>query len=151
MPVGAEVVNQSSRAELRSAGPDGGVRSHVGVSGGQGSRALSRPMRDDAPAARITPQKLLARMKEAYSVQRSTYSESAVGSGIANGADEHGRKNHDDAERQPIEVSGFAPFEEREPAVRIEGPCGDGREREDQPRLGPPECPCHQAIDGDPQ
>ena len=30
----------------------------VGDSEGQGSSALSRPMRDDSPAARITPQKL---------------------------------------------------------------------------------------------
>jgi hypothetical protein len=28
------------------------------LAGGQGSRALSVPMRDDSPAARITPQKL---------------------------------------------------------------------------------------------
>src|SRR6185437_4627562 len=33
--------------------------------GGQGSRALSRPMRVDSPAARITPQKLGARVMRA--------------------------------------------------------------------------------------
>src|SRR5690348_10414598 len=47
-----------------------------GPCGGQGSSALSRPMREDSPAARITPQKLGAPAIEGK-ISRATHSSNA--------------------------------------------------------------------------
>src|SRR5579863_1821006 len=68
------VENESDRmAAERKVPLDGGW---PGVVGGQGSRALSAPMRDDSPAARITPAKLGARdMPRTIAERRKNVSE----------------------------------------------------------------------------